>query len=885
MGKKVKHKPLLLSVFTIFAVVCLFNANGSDTKVVVDFTRADTMVNRGLFSYQGFMQIRESGDPLGLDTFKLVNPAGTHTRLEIWINRMEPVNDDNDPNHFNWEKFYPEKMIRFIDDGSKFLNEVEALGMEHLLLLCYTVDWLKDPENPDIPIRDIDEWVEFAAAVVQSFNKSGEDYRLRARFVEVWNEPNLKMFWSGSEKLYMDLFNATAERIHKNYPGVLVGGPALTRIPECQPEKWLEDFLKYCGKNADFISYHTYGESVEKIVSDIKKWAEEFRKIPGKENGKVMITEADNWRFTHHSWEKIKYMIERQLALIEIQDLLWSFHHFCVMAYRESGNYEFGIVYPDGAIIEGTFWPFWLFRNYIGEQCYVYVDNSVSPFLRCVASRYSTPDGAMKNIVLYNKGTQRVSVPMMIFLPDDKELILLYSKVAKDYRGLEKVEKIRPSANRRLAKIAELEAGEGLALTFVEPNKPVFANNDLNYQRRPYLELKPMRTVINLGDTVTLKARVLNTLLNPIQGELRLMRVPEGWKIKEIGDTRIEGLAFGEEKRCEFQIQATSPVEGEVVAPYLVLMTGKKVSESEGVTLPHSIPVHVTVKNPIRIQSYPRPIEAVGGEINTAGLLIINQTNHQLKGTVEIVLPEWLKPKVKQKPFVVNPKSYVRITFDFEIPTKTTYGLRKGKFVVNLAGFKYETDIEINVGPERLAKNAVPVNLQNYYNFDSVAYSENRLDYDRGKMGEFVFPADFIPSGREVRMFGIPFIFPSVEDGKKNCVLPQGQEIPVPPGHYDAVAFIGFGHDGKHPGVWTLIYADGSEEPVNSEIPEWCTPPPPGMRWVMNCPYRYIATGPAEPPCQLFYWEIPANPEKELKVIRLPVMKHAYIFCITLLQK
>ena len=884
MSRACKQKRIWQLVF-IFAIGILVNANSLETKVVVDFTRADAMVNRGLFSYQGFMQIRESGDPFGLDTFKLVNPADTDTRLEIWINRMEPENDDNDPHHFNWEKFYPEKMIRFIDDGSKFLNEVEELGMEPLLLLCYTVDWLRDPKDPEVPVRDIDEWVEYACAVVESINKSGNEYRLRARLVEVWNEPNLKMFWTGSEKLYMDLFNATAERIHKNYPGVLVGGPALTRIPQCQPEKWMKDFLKSCGKNADFISYHTYGESVEKIISDIKKWAEEFRKIPGKENGKVMITEADNWRFTHHSWDKIKYMIDRQMALIDIQDLLWSFHHFCVMAYRESGNYEFGIVYPDGAIIEGTFWPFWLFRNHIGEQCYVYVDNSVSPYLRCVASRYSTPDGAMKNIVLYNKGTQRVSIPMMVFLPDEKDLILLYSKVTKNYRGLEKVEKTRPGRNNRLSMRVELEAGEGLALTFVEPNRPVFVNNDLNYQMRPYLELRPVRNEINIGDTFTLRARVLNTLLNPIHGELRIMRLPESWKVQTKGNTRIEGLPFGKEQSCEFRIQATAPVAGEVIAPYLVLVSDKEVSEQTGIALPHSIPVHITVKNPIRLQSNPAPIEAVPGETNTAGLLIVNQTRTQLNGTVEIRLPTGLKATIKQKTFVVKPKNYVRKTFDFKIPKNTTPGLRKGMFIVRLGGYEYPTEFEIKVHSKALAKTALPVNLKAYFNFDSVAYYDNRLDYDRNKMGEFVFPADFIPSGRVVRMFGVPFDFPALDDGKKNCVLPQGQKIPVPEGHYDAVAFIGFGHDGKHPGVWSLIYSDGSEQPINSEIPEWCTPPPAGMRWVMNCPYRYIATGPAEPACQLFYWEIPVNPKKELNAIRLPVMKNAYIFCITVLQK
>ncbi|MCX7765398.1 MAG: glycosyl hydrolase, partial [Candidatus Sumerlaeia bacterium] len=825
-----------------------------------------------------------SGDPMGMETFKLINPAETHTRLEIWINRMEPENDDADPNHFNWEKFQPERMIRFIDNTSSFLQTLARLKMEPLLLLGYSVEWLKDPANPEIPVTDVAEWAEFAVACLESFKRLGKDYQLYPKFVEVWNEPNLAQFWTGSAELYFRLFNTTAERIHRNYPEVLVGGPALTHIPECQPEKWMQDFLTTCGKQADFLSYHPYGEPVEKMVRDIKHWAQEFRKIPGKENGRIMITESDHWLDGNpHSWSKVQYVLERQFALSEIQDLLWSFHHFCVMAYQESGEYEFGILYSDGAIIEGTFWPYWLFRNYIGEQCLSKVDPALAGKVNCVASRYTTGSDELQNCILHNRTPLLQQVRLKIVLPSSKERILLFSRLTEKFKGLEKVELIRADS-KNLDRIIDLLPGEGLALTFVEPGKPVFTDNDLNYQQSPYLALTPMRSILNLGEELELEARIVNTMLTPISGELKLMRVPDSWQITPIGNTKFNELRFGEEHRCSFKIKTTKPLRSEVIAPYLIMVSEKKPTSFSS-ELPHSIPVRVKVKNPLRLQTYPIPVEAVRGETNSVGVLITNQTSQQIIGNLKIDLPDGFKLQEGGSTFSIAPHKHTRALFTLKIPDVATPGNYQGKIVAIMGSTEFETEFEVRINDLPPSQKAIPVDLSKYFNFDAVAYFNNRRDYDREKMGLFVFPADFIPSGQLQKVFGLPFLFPSVEDGYKNCILPQGQKIELPPDYYEAVVFIGFGHDGKHPGIWTFQYADGTEENVESLIPEWCTPPPPGMRWAMTCPYRYIDGGPAEPACQLFYWEIPVNSRKQLTGLKLPTINKGYIFCITLKQR
>jgi xylan 1,4-beta-xylosidase len=108
------------------------------------------------------------------------------------------------------------------------------------------------------PPRDPDRW----AALVVDFIE-----HLRARFgaesvrrwpFEVWNEPNLKVFWSADEAAYFDLYDITARAVKSVDPSIRVGGPATAAVG------WVDDLLAHAaetGVPVDFISTHTYGLS------------------------------------------------------------------------------------------------------------------------------------------------------------------------------------------------------------------------------------------------------------------------------------------------------------------------------------------------------------------------------------------------------------------------------------------------------------------------------------------------------------------------------------------------------------------------------------------------------------------------------------------------
>src|SRR5690606_27425137 len=98
-------------------------------------------------------------------------------------------------------------------------------------------------------------------------------------------------FWSGTREEYFRLFRAVAAAIHQRYPGVMVGGPAVS--PESDAREWIDAFIREVGDVADFVSYHTYAQSVEQMIADVRTYGEMFREATGKTGPRVMVTETD----------------------------------------------------------------------------------------------------------------------------------------------------------------------------------------------------------------------------------------------------------------------------------------------------------------------------------------------------------------------------------------------------------------------------------------------------------------------------------------------------------------------------------------------------------------------------------------------------------------
>ena len=105
------------------------------------------------------------------------------------------------------------------------------------------------------PPRDMAQWEELIRRLAAHWvERYGIDEVARWYF-EVWNEPNLPAFWTGTQAQYFALYETTARAIKGVDARLRVGGPATAA------NAWIPAFQQFCAEHdvpVDFISTHLY---------------------------------------------------------------------------------------------------------------------------------------------------------------------------------------------------------------------------------------------------------------------------------------------------------------------------------------------------------------------------------------------------------------------------------------------------------------------------------------------------------------------------------------------------------------------------------------------------------------------------------------------------
>lgn len=105
------------------------------------------------------------------------------------------------------------------------------------------------------PPKDYKQWATLIDRLVRHWIDRYGEREVEQWLFEVWNEPNLKNFWSGNQRDYFRLYRYTAEAVKKISASLKVGGPATAR------SEWIEEFVDFCERNRvplDFVSTHYY---------------------------------------------------------------------------------------------------------------------------------------------------------------------------------------------------------------------------------------------------------------------------------------------------------------------------------------------------------------------------------------------------------------------------------------------------------------------------------------------------------------------------------------------------------------------------------------------------------------------------------------------------
>jgi len=155
------------------------------------------------------------------------------------------------------------------------VDAAAARGLSVLAILAYSPQWATDGPELTGPPRNAADWQDFCAHVASR-------YRGRVERFELWNEPNLGAFWSGSRQDYIDLIlKPGAEAIRASAPESRVGGPALAHLVSGNADwyRWLDDVLHQASSSLDFVTHHLY-ESSDSDLTDKLTGSSRFANQP-----------------------------------------------------------------------------------------------------------------------------------------------------------------------------------------------------------------------------------------------------------------------------------------------------------------------------------------------------------------------------------------------------------------------------------------------------------------------------------------------------------------------------------------------------------------------------------------------------------------------------
>lgn len=105
------------------------------------------------------------------------------------------------------------------------------------------------------PPKEWDMWYDLIHSFTNHITDRYGMNEVEKWFFEVWNEPNLDCFWSGTQEEYFTMYKTSAEAVKSVNSKYKIGGPA-SAVAE-----WVVDLIDYCSKEnvpLDFVSTHLY---------------------------------------------------------------------------------------------------------------------------------------------------------------------------------------------------------------------------------------------------------------------------------------------------------------------------------------------------------------------------------------------------------------------------------------------------------------------------------------------------------------------------------------------------------------------------------------------------------------------------------------------------
>ncbi|MBH9989065.1 beta-xylosidase [Lactobacillus sp. M0392] len=308
----------------------------------------------------------------------------------------------------------------------KIYDFLLKIGMKPFVELSFMPSCLASKQNQIFPYggnnsmpKSDKAWEELITKFIEHIlERYGKD-EVESWYFEVWNEPNLSRFFSGTKEDYFHLYEITVRTAKKIDEKLRFGGPATSY------NSWIPDMIDFCQKNnlpLDFISTHHYptDDPLWESGMDIDEFFKKTNGVPQDyPRGilKVMTSktreEAQNYPLFYTEWSVSAMvgdsahdtpygaaMVAKTLAdndgLVEGYDY-WAFSDIFEEESQKPGVFHggFGLQTVDG-IEKPVYRLFEIFHN-LGDQRIKVEDNN-----NATAEILAVQKGKDLQIVAYN---------------------------------------------------------------------------------------------------------------------------------------------------------------------------------------------------------------------------------------------------------------------------------------------------------------------------------------------------------------------------------------------------------------------------------------------------------------------------------------------------
>jgi polysaccharide biosynthesis protein PslG len=159
---------------------------------------------------------------------------------------------------FNWFMIEPERGVYDWAITDAVVSEARARGLNVYATLAYSPGWANGGQDMNTPPADPHDWYAFVYTVVSRYRGSVGHWGM-------WNEPNMKHFWSGSPEQYINsILEEGARAVREADPGSLVLGPELAQ--EDDWAHWLYTILDRGAHAIDIVTQHSYQDTGHEVL-------------------------------------------------------------------------------------------------------------------------------------------------------------------------------------------------------------------------------------------------------------------------------------------------------------------------------------------------------------------------------------------------------------------------------------------------------------------------------------------------------------------------------------------------------------------------------------------------------------------------------------------